>query len=321
MRPWMPRHLQGRIALVAGATRGAGRGIAIALGEQGAKVYCTGRSTRGATTGRPETIEETAELVARAGGEGIAVRCDHARESEVRALAERVGRVDVLVNDIWGGDDATEWGKPFWELDLTRGLPMVRNAIETHLLTSRHFVPRMVAARRGLVVEITDGNAGWYRGNLLYDLVKSSVARIAFGMSEELRPHGVAAVAVTPGFLRSEAMLDRFGVTEATWRDGIAKDPHFAESETPRFVGRAVAALAADPAVMEKSGRVLASWDLAEEYGFDDADGRRPHWGRYFARAFPGVGKPLDDAYYAYLRGFDVVRDAGVLEAVEERNA
>jgi len=273
----------------------------------GATVYCTGRSVHGNTTGRPETIDETAEMVTRAGGEGISVRVDHANASDVRKFAGSIDRLDVLVNDVWGGDDAVEWGRPFWELDLDRGLPMMRNAIETHLVTARHLVPKMVAERSGLVVEITDGDAWWYRGNLLYDLVKSSVVRLAFGMSEELRPHGVAALAVTPGFLRSEAMLDRFGVTEASWRDGAKQDPHFAFSETPRFVGRAVVALAADPHVMRKSGRIFASWTLAKEYGFADADGARPDWGAHWDEAFPGATKKLDETFWSYWRGYDRV--------------
>jgi NAD(P)-dependent dehydrogenase (short-subunit alcohol dehydrogenase family) len=266
-----------------------------------------GRSVRGNTTGRPETIEETAELVTRAGGRGIAARCDLLDEAEVRALAASVPRLDVLVNDAWGGDDAVEWGTPFWELDLARAIPMMRNALETHLVAARHFVPKLVAARSGLVVEVTDGDAWWYKGNLAYDLVKTSLVRLAFGMSEELRPHGVAALAVTPGFLRSEAMLDRFGVTEATWREGARKDPHFAFSETPRFVGRAVAALAADPDVMRKSGRVLASWTLAREYGFTDANGARPDWGRHWEEAFPGATRPLDETFWSYWRGYEAV--------------
>jgi NAD(P)-dependent dehydrogenase (short-subunit alcohol dehydrogenase family) len=281
--------LQDRIAVVAGATRGAGRGIARALGEAGATVYCTGRSVRGrpATGTRPETIEETAELVTAAGGVGIPVRTDHTVEDEVRALFERVraeqGRLDVLVNDVWGGDELMEWGKPFWEGDVGKGLLMQERAVWSHLVTARHGVPLMVERGSGLVVEITDGDSLRYRGSLFYDLAKTSAIRLAAGMAYELRPHGVTALAVTPGFLRSEAMLEGFGVTEASWRDAVAKDPFFAESETPLYVGRAVAALAADPQVWKKSGGVYASWTLSDEYGFEDADGRRPHWGRFFA--------------------------------------
>ena len=280
--------LQDRIAVVAGATRGAGRGIARALGEAGATVYCTGRSVRGkpATGTRPETIEETAELVTAAGGVGIAVRTDHTVEDEVRALFERVraeqDRLDVLVNDVWGGDELMEWGKPFWEGEVGKGLLMQERAVWSHLITARHGVPLMVQRGSGLVVEITDGDSLRYRGSLFYDLAKTSAIRLAAGMAYELRPHRVTALAVTPGFLRSEAMLEAFGVTEASWRNAVAKDPFFAESETPLYVGRAVAALAADPQVWKKSGGVYASWTLSDEYGFEDADGRRPHWGRFF---------------------------------------
>jgi NAD(P)-dependent dehydrogenase (short-subunit alcohol dehydrogenase family) len=282
--------LLGQVAIVAGATRGAGRGIARMLGAAGATVYCTGRSVRGqaATVGRPETIEETAALVEREGGVGIPVRVDHTDEAQVRALigrvrAEQGGRLDLLVNDVWGGDALTEWGRPFWELDLAKGLLMQQRAVHSHIITARHAAPLLVARGRGLIVEITDGDTPAYRGNLFYDLAKASAIRLALGMAEELRPHGVAALAVTPGFLRSEAMLDHFGVTEANWRDGAAQDPHFLASETPAYVGRAVAALAADPGVLGKSGGAYSSWGLAEEYGFTDADGSRPHWGRHFA--------------------------------------
>jgi NAD(P)-dependent dehydrogenase (short-subunit alcohol dehydrogenase family) len=274
------------------------------LGEAGATVYCTGRSARGVArrpgegggpfdiARRPETIEETAELVDAAGGRGIAVRVDHSIEEEVRALFERVraeqGRLDILVNDIWGGDILTE-SKPFWELDVRRGLLMQERAVHTHIITARYGAPLLVEGRAGLIVEITDGIGADYRGNLFYDLAKVSAIRLAFAMAEELRPYGVAAVAVTPGFLRSEAMLEHFGVSEANWRDGALKDPHFVASETPAFVGRAVVALAADPSIMNKSGGAYSSWDLADEYGFDDIDGRRPHWGRHFAEHVAGA--------------------------------
>ncbi len=279
--------LSGRVAVVAGATRGAGRGIATMLGEAGATVYCTGRSARGhSPSGRPETIDETAELVTAAGGRGIAVRVDHSIPEEVRALAERVeaeqGKLDVLVNDIWGGERLSEWGKPFWEQSLDKGLAMLHQAVETHIITSHYLAPIMIRQRRGLIVEITDGETLEYRGNFFYDLVKVSVIRLAHSMAEDLRPHGVTAVSLTPGFLRSEEMLDHFGVTAANWRDAVAQDLHFAASETPTYIGRAVAALAADPKVSEKTGRALSTWRLSEEYGFVDADGTRPHWGRYF---------------------------------------
>ena len=281
--------LAGRVAVVAGGTRGAGRGIAVELGAAGATVYVTGRSTRGAGSpmNRPETIEETAERVDAAGGVGIAVRVDHSQHRDVAALADRVrrdhGRLDVLVNDVWGGDPLTEWDTPFWDLDLGKVERLWRQAVVTHLLTSQHLVPVMLERGQGLVVEITDGTGEQYRGSLGYDLVKTAVNRLALAMSEELRPHGVTALAVTPGFLRSEAMLELFGVTEQNWRDGAQRDPHFIASETPHFVGRAVAALAADPDVATKAGLVHTSWDLGEEYGLTDVDGRRPHWGRHIA--------------------------------------
>jgi NAD(P)-dependent dehydrogenase (short-subunit alcohol dehydrogenase family) len=283
--------LAGTVAVVAGGTRGAGRGIAIALGTDGATVYVTGRSSR--TSGpspmaRPETIEETAELVTAAGGTGIAVRVDHADSADVARLAERLrdeqgGRLDILVNDIWGGDPLAEWGVPFWQHNLDNGLRLVRQAIDTHIVTSWHLAPLMVTRGSGLVVEITDGVEPGYRGSFFYDLAKAGVIRLAVAQAAELGPHGVTAVALTPGFLRSEAMLDIFGVTEATWRDGVARDPHFIASETPAFVGRAVAALAVDTDVRRFAGQALSSWGLAEEYGFDDIDGSRPNWGRYFA--------------------------------------
>jgi NAD(P)-dependent dehydrogenase (short-subunit alcohol dehydrogenase family) len=238
---------------------------------------------------RPETIEETAERVDAAGGRGIAVRVDHSRPDEVRGLVERIaseqdGRLDVLVNDIWGGDALTQWGSPFWEHSLDDGLRLVRQAVDTHLITSHAAVPLMVQRARGLIVEVTDGVGEDYRGNLFYDLAKHSVIRLARAQAEELREHGVTAVALTPGFLRSEAVLDHFGVSEHNWRDAIAKDRHFAASETPAYVGRAVAALAGDPEVARWSGQALSSWQLAKEYGFTDADGSRPDWGAWFER-------------------------------------
>ena len=289
--------MHGAVAVVAGGTRGAGRGIAVELGAAGATVYVTGRTTRAGRSplGRPETIEETAELVTASGGTGVAVRVDHLVPAEVEALFARVvreqgGRLDVLVNDIWGGDPLTEWGTPFWEHDLDNGLRMQELAVTTHLVTSHYAAPLLVARGRGLIVEMTDGAGDGYRGNLFYDLAKASVIRLALAQAEELRAHGVAAVAVTPGFLRSEAVLDHFGVTEAGWRDGIAKDPNFAASETPRYVGRAVAALAADPTVLAKSGRALSSWELAKEYGFTDVDGTRPDWGAWFEEHLLAAG-------------------------------
>ena len=275
--------LRDKIALVAGATRGAGRGIARGLGEAGATVYCTGRSSRSgpANPKRPETVEETAELVTRAGGRGIPIQVDHTDEAAVERLFATVnkerGHLDVLVNDIWGGDELTEWGKPFWELNLSSGFEMMERAIHTHVITSRYGVPLMLD-RGGLVLEITDGAFQGYRSQLFYDLCKTSAIRLAYAMSEELAKHPVTALALTPGFLRSEAVLDHFGVTEDNWRDAIAKDPHFSVSETPLRIGRVVAALAADPQVSRWSGRALTCWDLAREYDIDDADGSRTHW-------------------------------------------
>jgi NAD(P)-dependent dehydrogenase (short-subunit alcohol dehydrogenase family) len=305
----MPRPLSSKVALVAGATRGAGRGIARALGEAGATVYCTGRSTRARLAGsRPETIDETAELVTAAGGHGIAVRVDHTVPHEVAALVARIereqSRLDVLVNDVWGGDELTQFGTPFWELSLEQGRTMLERAVFSHIVTARHATPLLVASGGGLIVEITDGDNFQYRGNLFYDLVKTSVIRLAFAYARELRRKGVTAVAVTPGFLRSEAMLDRFGVTEATWRDAGQQDPNFLASETPLFVGRAIAALAADPEVHRKNGRVLASWTLSDEYDFTDADGARPHWGRHFEQAYgKDIVKSCDQGFYEYWQG------------------
>jgi NAD(P)-dependent dehydrogenase (short-subunit alcohol dehydrogenase family) len=286
----MTLSLEGHVALVAGATRGAGRGIAVQLGAAGATVYVTGRSTRAARSpmNRPETIEDAAELVEAAGGRAMAVQVDHLVPEQVERLVARIdheqaGRLDVVVNDIWGGDPLSQWGVPFWEHSLADGLRLHRQGIDSHLITSWYAAPLLVRRKRGLIVEITDGVEPGYRGALYYDLVKSSVIRLALAQAEDLRPHGVSAVALTPGFLRSEAMLDHFGVTAATWRDAIAQDPHFVMSETPTYVGRAVAALAADPDVARWSGQALSSWQLARVYDFTDADGARPDWGRYFA--------------------------------------
>ena len=311
--------LSGRVALVAGATRGAGRGIAVALGEAGALVYCTGRSSRLAPRpsrredaspfdlrGRPETIEETAELVDAAGGAGVPLRIDHTDEVQVEALMARIerdeGRLDVLVNDVWGGDALTEWGVPFWELDLDKGRRMLQAGLLSHLITSRHAAGLMVEAGSGLIVEITDGERLDYRGTLFYDLVKTGAIRSAHVMAEELRPHGVAAVAVTPGFLRSEAMLEHFGVGEETWRDAVAFDLNFVHSETPRFVGRGIAALASDPEVMARSGRVWSSWELARVYGVSDTDGSRPDWGGHAARQ--PFGRAARAAHRRFLSAF-----------------
>ena len=280
----MVQPLAGQVALVAGATRGAGRGIARELAAAGAKVWCTGRSVRGkpATPGRPECIEETVELIERAGGQAVAVQVDHTIESDVSALAAHIandeGRLDILVNDVWGGDDFINWQQKFWQLEIATVRTLLDRAIVSHLITSRHLVPLMVEANRGLIVEVTDGDLPGYRGQLLYDFVKAGVIRLAYAMAWDLAETKVTALAVTPGFLRSEAMLERFGVTEANWRDAIPRTPHWEFSETPQFVGRAVAALAADPNVGRKAGLALFADDLAEEYGFTDADGTRPNF-------------------------------------------
>lgn len=297
--------LQGKIALVAGATRGAGRGIAVALGEAGATVYCTGRSSKGrpATPGRPETIEETAEFVTAAGGRGIAVRVDHTEPEEVKKLVAGIKRrhkgLDILVNDIWGGDPLTEFGKHFWEANLDKGLLMLKQAIHTHIITAHYAVPLLLGRRGGIIFEITDGDSFSYRGNLFYDLVKISVIRLAFAMARELRKQKITSVALTPGFLRSEAVLEHFGITDANWKDAGKKDPDFLQSETPRFVGRAVVALATDPNVQAKNGRLFSSWALAREYGFTDVDGTRPDWGRHAARKY-GKFKICDERFYSY---------------------
>ncbi|HVG25737.1 MAG TPA: SDR family oxidoreductase [Thermoanaerobaculia bacterium] len=295
--------LAGKVAVVAGATRGAGRGIATALGEAGATVYCTGRSVAGSPgmKNRPETIDETAAIVTARGGRGVAVQVDHTHPDQVARLFEQVGELDILVNDIWGCDDLVEWGKKLWETKLEDGLTIVDRAIKTHIITSHHGIPRMRAG--GLVVEVTDGDAYYYRGHFFYDLVKTTIIRMAYALSQELRGRGINAVAVTPGFLRSEWMLDHFGVTEANWRDAAAKFKSFIASETPLFVGRCVAALASDPEIEEKNGRVFASWDLAEEYGVDDADGTRPHFRRWLEEHEPHIAaswKKLDETFYSY---------------------
>ncbi len=284
----MNKPLTEKIAVVAGATRGAGRGIACMLGELGATVYCTGRSVLGniATGNRTETIEETAEMVTDYGGVGIYHQADHTDEAQVIRLFERVkdeyGRLDILVNDIWGGDSLTEWGQPFWKLDWARGRKLLERAIYTHIITARHGTPLMIDRNQGLIVEVTDGDHMGYRGNMFYDLAKMGAIRLAYGMARDLKDTKITALAVTPGFLRSEEMLDHFGVTEENWREGAKKERHFIASETPYYVGRAIAALAADPNVHEKAGQVWASWTLAKEYGFVDMDGRQPDWGTYY---------------------------------------
>ncbi|MGC4055859.1 MAG: SDR family oxidoreductase [Paludibaculum sp.] len=301
-----PDALRGRIAVVAGATRGAGRGIAAALGEAGATVICTGRSTRGSRSeyNRPETIEETAELVTQLGGTGVAVAVDHLDPAQVESLAGRIradfGHIDVLVNDIWGGEllkgGPDEWNTPVWAHDLAKGLRILHLAVDTHLITSHFLLPLIIERPGGLLVEVTDGtndyNAANYRISVYYDLAKTAVNRLAFSQGHELAPHGATAVAITPGWMRSEIMLEHFGVSEENWRDSLKAEGErsgpgapadFALSETPRFVGRAVAALAADPRRARWNQRSVSSGELASDYGFLDVDGSRPDVWRFLS--------------------------------------
>ncbi|MFC5663300.1 SDR family oxidoreductase [Kitasatospora misakiensis] len=299
--------LKGRVALVAGATRGAGRGIAVALGAAGATVYGTGRSAEGHRSeyDRPETLEETAELVTAAGGRGIAVRADHLVPAEVAKVAARIeaeqGGLDILVNDIWGGEQLFAWDRPVWEHDLDNGLRLLRLAVETHAITSHHLLPLLVRRPGGLVVEMTDGtaeyNATRYRNSFFYDVAKSAVLRMAFALGHELAPRGGTAVALTPGWMRSEMMLEHYGVTEETWREATVAEPQFGISESTAYVGRAVAALAADPAVARFNGTSLSSGGLALEYGFTDLDGSRPDAWRYLVDV-EGADGPVDPAGY-----------------------
>jgi NAD(P)-dependent dehydrogenase (short-subunit alcohol dehydrogenase family) len=279
--------LKGRVAVVAGATRGAGRGIARALAEAGAFVYCTGRSTRGNPSPyeRPETIDETAEMIAAAGGAAVAVRVDHANESEVEALFARVdreqGRLDVLADGVGGESQLMRQYGWFWTTDLSNGLAVFEQSLLSHIITAKHAARLMTRDRRGLIVEVTENDLLSAGGNPLAQTVKLGLKGLAINMATELKPHGVAAVAMTPGFLRSEGMLERHGVTEANWRDAGEKDSNFLVSETPLFVGRAIAALAADPDVLRHTGQLLSSWELSREYRFTDVDGSRPDWGEH----------------------------------------
>ncbi|WP_432102851.1 SDR family oxidoreductase [Streptomyces sp. bgisy091] len=303
----MAAALDGKVALVAGATRGAGRGIAVELGAAGATVYVTGRSTRARRSeyDRPETIEDTADLVTAAGGHGIAVPTDHLVPAQVSALVDRIdaeqGRLDVLVNDIWGGEHLFAWDSPVWEHDLDKGLRLLRLAVETHAITSHHALPLLLRKPGGLVVEVTDGTAEYnrdrYRVSFFYDLAKTAVLRMGFSLGHELGPRGATAVALTPGWMRSEIMLEHFEVTEETWRDALERVPHFCISETPSYTGRAVAALAADPGVSRWNGQSLSSGALAREYGFTDLDGSRPDAWRYLVEV-QDPGLPADASGY-----------------------
>ena len=299
--------LAGAVALVAGATRGAGRGIAVELGAAGATVYVTGRTTRQQASeyARPETIEETAELVTAAGGEGLAVQVDHLEPEQVARLVDRIraerGRLDVLVNDVWGGENLIEWDTPVWKHDLQKGLRLLRLGVETHLITAHYALPLLIERPGGLLVEVTDGpadyNAEHYRLNPFYDLAKVSVNRLGWTHAKDLAKVGATALSISPGWLRSEMMLEAFGVTEENWRDATQQIPHFAIAESPRFVGRAVAALAADPDRARWNGCSTSSGELARVYGFTDLDGSRPDAWRY-VREVQDAGKPADTTGY-----------------------
>ena len=299
--------LEGKVALVAGATRGAGRGIAVELGAAGATVYATGRTTRNQRSeyDRPETIEETAEIINSAGGRAIAMQADHLVPEQVERVVDRIrreqGRLDILINDIWGGETLKEWNKSVWEHDLARGMRLVRRAIDTHLITAHYALKLMVERPGGLLVEVTDGtkeyNDTHYRISPFYDLTKVAAIRMAWAHAQDLLKHGCTSVVVTPGWMRSELMLDAYNVTEENWRDATKVSPHFIISETPRFTGRAVAALAADPDRARWNGQSLSSGQLAKVYGFTDLDGSRPDAWRYIVEV-EEPGKPADATGY-----------------------
>ncbi|WP_416150307.1 SDR family oxidoreductase [Salipaludibacillus sp. HK11] len=282
-------NLTHQTALVAGATRGAGRAMAIKLGEAGATVYVTGRTTREnlSPMQRKETIEESAKLVTKAGGIGIPVKVDHTNESEVKSLFQRIkeeqnGKLDILVNDIWGGDPLTEWGKDVAQHDLKKGMQILQQAVHAHIITSHYAVPLMKKNNTGLIVEITDGTDYTYRGNFYYSLAKVSNIHMAKAMAEDLKEYNITSLALTPGFLRSEAMLEHFGVREENWKEGVKVDKHFIASETPFYIGEALKHLALDSDVSRFNGKTLSTWELSDIYGFKDIDGRQPHWGNYF---------------------------------------
>lgn len=300
--------LQGKVALVAGGTRGASRAIAVELGRHGAHVYVTGRTTRAqrSEVDRAETIEDTVDLVVAAGGSGTAVRVDHLEPSQVQELAARIdaehGRLDILVDGLWGGDSLMEWAKPVWEHSLSDSLRMIRLGIDAHLVTSHFLLPLVIRHPGGLVVEMTDGtaeyNAQYREGTTLaFYLAKSAAHQLAIGEAFEAKAFDCTCVALTPGYLRSEAMLDHYGVTEATWRDALVKEPHFCISESPAYVGRGVAALAADPSRSRFTGQTLNSGQLAQVYGFTDVDGSQPDGWRYMVE-IAGTGKPADPTGY-----------------------
>lgn len=301
------KNVHGKVALVAGGTRGAGRGIAIELGAAGATVYVTGRTTRTQRSeyNRPETIEETAELVNQAGGKGIAVQVDHLVPEQVKSLTQRIedeyGRLDLLVNDIWGGENMVEWNMPVWKHSLEKGLRMLRLAVDTHLITNHFALPLLIKNENGLVVEVTDGtdefNRNQYRSPMFYDQAKISINRLGWALAQELQPYGCTAVSLTPGWMRSEIMLEHYEVKEENWRDAADQEPHFLISETPRYTGRAVAALAGDPDVKRWNGQSLSSGELAQEYGFKDTDGSQPHFMRYFTEVIH-PGKPANVSGY-----------------------
>ena len=299
------KSLDGKIALVAGATRGAGRAMAVSLAEAGAVVYATGRSSRfRQSNSRPETIEETAELIRGSGETGHAEVVDHNVEAEVKKLMEKIndeqGKLDICVNDIWGGEAFIDWDKPFWEQDIQKGISMFGNAVFTHLITSKHAVPLLRKGDNSILVEITDGVGYHYRGNVFYSLVKIATNHLSLGYSEEFKDKGIdnlTSVSLTPGFLRSEEMLDRFGVNEGNWLEAIREHPDFAGSETPYYIGRGLVQLAADPNHHRFDGQTLSTWGLSKIYEFTDIDGTRPDWERFHSLYKKGSIDPFNWRY------------------------